>query len=394
MAQKEGMTSRGTTRRGQAKGKRAEGRSPLGAASPAMPACAQAGVRAGAQDGAQDGALACSSMAQTLIGEYLASFALRRGASPASVRAYGSDLRAFASWLFAHGVDLGEPATVTRDDLRAWVASRHHAGEAKSSVARRLSAVRGFFRYLRRTGRVEESVAAEVRNPRQDQRTPRALDVDEARQLLDAGAREMAPRARGTDGERVEALRRRDLALAELLYGSGLRIAEALALDDRDVEPSRGFIRVMGKGSRERLAPLSDTSRQALAAWKEARQLLARADEAALFTGARGSRLDPREARRIIARLCRAAGLARTISPHVLRHSFATHLLEAGASLRAVQELLGHSRLTTTQRYTQVSLERLIHVYDESHPLSRSYGGERDGAGQESGGEGDGRGRR
>ena len=166
-----------------------------------------------------------------------------------------------------------------------------------------------------------------------------------------------------------------DIALAELLYGSGLRISEALGLNDTDVDPDAGYVRVLGKGSRERLAPLSDTSRETLAIWKKMRPLIAVPEEPALFTGARGKRLDRREARRILEELCRAAGLDRTISPHVLRHSFATHLLAAGADLRAVQELLGHARLSTTQRYTQISLEHLMKVYDSSHPLAQEDGG-------------------
>ena len=160
----------------------------------------------------------------------------------------------------------------------------------------------------------------------------------------------------------------RDLALAELLYGSGLRISEALGLDIDDVQLSSRVLRVMGKGSRQRLAPLSDTSCDSLKSWLDERPLMAQPDEPALFVGARGSRLNRREAARIVERLCRRAGLDFTVSPHSLRHSFATHLLTAGADLRSVQELLGHSRLTTTQRYTQVSLEHLMEAYDKAHP--------------------------
>lgn len=339
---------------------------------------------------ARDGGRAAarpSAGALALVEEFLRHFALRRNASQASVRAYGGDLQALATFLAGLGVDLGDPRSVTKDHLQSWVASMFHAGEARSTMARRLSAARTFFRYLRRTGRVDVVYAAQIRNPRQDQYTPRALDVDEVRQMLDARGPGSNGRARGTDPATAEALRTRDLALAELLYGSGLRIAEALSLDNAAVDPGLGFVRVLGKGRRERLCPLSDTSRAALEAWQACRHHVALPGEPALFTGARGRRLDPREARRIIARLCLDAGLSRTVSPHVLRHSFATHLLAAGASLRAVQELLGHSRLSTTQRYTQVSLEHLLRVYDSSHPLSLEYGGERDGAGPE-GGEG------
>ena len=167
-----------------------------------------------------------------------------------------------------------------------------------------------------------------------------------------------------------DALAARDHALAELLYGSGLRISEALGLDVKDLRLEEGVARVFGKGARERMSPLSDTSVTALRAWLEQRGTLAPEHEKALFVGARGGRLDRREAMRRIERLCRNAGVE-PVSPHALRHSFATHLLDAGADLRSVQELLGHQRLTTTQRYTRVSLERLMHLYDEAHPRAQ-----------------------
>ena len=174
--------------------------------------------------------------------------------------------------------------------------------------------------------------------------------------------------AAGTESAESARLLCRDLALAELLYGSGLRISEALGFDIDDVQLSSRVLRVMGKGSRERLAPLSDTSCESLKAWLDERPLLALPEEQALFVGSRGSRLNRREAARIVERLCRRAGLDFTVSPHSLRHSFATHLLSAGADLRSVQELLVHRRLTTTQRYTQVSLEHLMEAYDKAHP--------------------------
>jgi integrase/recombinase XerC len=211
---------------------------------------------------------------------------------------------------------------------------------------------------------VEENTARLVRNPRQETRHPRVLNVDETFALLDA----RSPVAE--NDFTVKRLHLRNLALAELLYGSGLRISEALALAREDYRPKTNILRVTGKGSRERLAPLSDTSVAALSAWCEVRQHFAGPGENALFVGVRGGRLQRREAVRIIAALCRQAGLTFTVSPHSLRHSFATHLLIAGADLRSVQELLGHKRLTTTQRYTQVSLEHLVSVYDRAHPRS------------------------
>ena len=362
---------------GKAKAARPAGRSPHGNAK------GRREPEAGALQGQADG----------LIASFLQHLEARRNASPATVQAYASDLRAFARHLAERGKDLGDPAAVARRDVQSWVASLFHAGQAKSSTARRLAALRTFFRWLKKTGRVEDAACVELPNPRQDQRSPKALNVEEAFQLLDGGAQAELPRARGTTEEQAEALGARDIALAELLYGSGLRISEALGLDDGSVDPGLGFVRVMGKGARERLCPLSDTSKEALEAWKARRGAVALAGEPALFVGARGRRLDRREARRILEDLCRAAGLSRTVSPHVLRHSFATHLLAAGADLRAVQELLGHRRLSTTQRYTQVSLEQVVQAYDRAHPLSglpgrRPGGGEDAGSGGGDGGDG------
>ena len=300
--------------------------------------------------------------AKLLIDAFLVWMEVQKGASQATVKAYGSDLAQLAEYLRGQQADLGRPQTVTKRHIQAYLAWLFRLGEAKSSMARKLAAARSYFRFQQRSGAVAENVAAQVRNPRQEKRHPRALNVDETFALLDSG------QANQPDSADAERLLCRDLALAELLYGSGLRISEALGLNIDDVQLSSRVLRVMGKGSRQRLAPLSDTSCDSLKSWLDERPLMALPDEPALFVGTRGARLNRREAARIIERLCRRAGLDFTVSPHSLRHSFATHLLAAGADLRSVQELLGHSRLTTTQRYTQVSLEHLIDVYDKAHP--------------------------
>ena len=302
------------------------------------------------------------SASDAAIEAFLSWMAVQKGASGATQKAYGSDLRGLDDFLRGQGADLGRPGTVTRRHVQAYLAWLFRQGEAKSSMARKLAAARSFFRFQLRSGRVTENVAAQVRNPRQERRHPRALNVDETFALLDA-----SPPSGGQSAEEARRLCR-DLALAELLYGSGLRISEALGLNVDDVQLASRVLRVMGKGARERLAPLSDTSCERLGEWLGERPFLARPEEQALFVGARGARLNRREAARIIERLCRRAGLEFTVSPHSLRHSFATHLLAAGADLRSVQELLGHRRLTTTQRYTQVSLERLMETYDRAHP--------------------------
>ena len=303
--------------------------------------------------------------AKLFVDAFLVWMEVQKGASPATLKAYGSDLAQLAEFLRGQDADLGKPETVTKRHIQAYLAWLFRLGDAKSSMARKLAATRSYFRFQQRSGAVTENVAAQVRNPRQEKRHPRALNVDETFALLDTEQKPGQPRAESAEAERLLC---RDLALAELLYGSGLRISEALSLDMDDVQLASRVLRVMGKGSRQRLAPLSDTSCDSLKSWLDERPLMALPDEPALFVGSRGSRLNRREAARIVERLCRRAGLDFTVSPHSLRHSFATHLLTAGADLRSVQELLGHSRLTTTQRYTQVSLEHLMEAYDKAHP--------------------------
>ncbi|MDY0258301.1 MAG: tyrosine recombinase XerC [Desulfovibrio sp.] len=302
------------------------------------------------------------------IEAFLTWMAVQKGASEATQKAYAVDLGQLAEFLRGQGVSLGQPQTVTRRHIQSFLAWLFRKGDAKSSMARKLAAARSFFRFQQRGGRVTENVAALVRNPRQEKRHPRTLNVDETFALLDSTkgpAGGGGPVSGSAEEERILC---RDLALAELLYGSGLRISEALGLDVDDVQLSSRVLRIMGKGSNERLAPLSDTSHESLKRWLEERPLLALPEEPAVFVGTRGGRLNRREAARIVERLCQRAGLTFTVSPHSLRHSFATHLLEAGADLRSVQELLGHQRLTTTQRYTQVSLESLMQTYDHAHP--------------------------
>lgn len=298
------------------------------------------------------------------IREFLVWIEVQKGHAPSTVRAYAVDLVQFETFLGDAGCDLTRPGEITRRHVQQFLAALFHAGTAKSSMARKLAAVRALFRYLLRTRRIMTNPADGVRNPRQEHRHPRILNVDQAFALLDT-----PPEPSGDALD--DALHCRDLALAELLYGSGLRVSEAMALNVDDVDIRSGVLRVMGKGVKERLTPLSDTSVAALSAWLRRRPALAPSREAAVFIGRRGARLQRRQAARIIAGLCARAGLPTVISPHGLRHSFATHLLEAGADLRSVQELLGHSRLTTTQRYTQLTLDHLMRVYDAAHPRAR-----------------------
>ena len=300
------------------------------------------------------------------IEDFLRYCETRQGQKGATRDAYAADLAQFQRHLESLGLSPEEPERIVRRHIQQFLAGLFKSGMAKSSMARKLAAVRAFFKYLLRMRRLQNDPCLGVRNPKQEKRHPRMLNVDQTFALLDA-----PPGASRSGNPRGRALAARDNALAELLYGSGLRISEALGLDLPDVDPRSGVLRVMGKGAKQRLAPLSDQSQASLRHWLEARALLARPEEPALFVGAQGKRLDRRQAVRILKELCANAALPASISPHALRHGFATHLLEAGADLRTVQELLGHARLSTTQRYTQLTLGALMNVYDQAHPRAR-----------------------
>lgn len=284
-------------------------------------------------------------------------FSLQRSSSAASIRAYKTDIHQFYDYLLTEQPDITSLEKIEMRHMEAFMAKLFLKGIAKSSIARKLASLRTFFKYLNSTGIVFTNPLSSVRNPRQKQLHPDTLNVDEIFSLLDNN--------HAQDADSI-----RNLALAELLYGSGLRISEALALDIYDLDLSKNYIRVRGKGSRERLAPLSDTSRTALQKWLTARVEIVEPGENALFVGKRGKRLNRREGYRIIKMLCQKAGLQNEVSPHSLRHSFASHMLSSGADMRTVQELLGHKRLSTTQRYTHLAMDDLLKIYDASHPRS------------------------
>jgi len=305
----------------------------------------------------QDGALPEPATA------YLSYLAVQKGYSAATIAAYGKDIEQFEAYLAGRGLSLADPGAVGRDHVRGFLAELHRLRTAKTSMGRKLSSLRGLFTYLRQKKRVARDPLAGVKNPKAETRQPRALNVDEAVALVTPSA--ASPAADGS-GEAC-----RDLALAELLYGSGLRVSEAVALDLDDVDLSQGIARVYGKGGKERLAPLSDASRARLREYVRRRgEFSPRPSEQAVFLGARGARLNRRQAARIVDALAQAAGIAQHAHPHMLRHSFASHLLQSGADLRSVQELLGHARLTTTQRYTHLDLARIMQIYDKAHPRS------------------------
>ena len=300
---------------------------------------------------------------------FLGYLEVERGYSPATVRAYAADLDQFEAFLARRSRSLKDFETISREDATAFLAELHRLRLKKSSMARKLSSLRSLFTYLLKNQLLHKNPLTGLRNPRQEQRQPRALNVDQAVAVMEG---QVPPGAQGL----------RDLALAEVLYGSGLRVTEALSLSVDDVRTDRGFVRVRGKGNKERLAPLSEAARECLVEYLALRQeLVADAAEEALFLGARGGRLTRREAQRIVARLAAGAGIGQSVHPHTLRHSFATHLLQAGADLRSVQEMLGHSRLSTTEHYTHLDLRHIMEVYDRAHPHAGDAGRKPAGAG-------------
>jgi len=272
--------------------------------------------------------------------------------APNTVAAYQRDLVGFVTW--AHGVAIDDPAGVDRIVLRRYVASLTTHDYAKRSVARKVSSLRRYFAYLRREGVLATDPSAALRAPAGDGRLPKVLDQGDLSVLLDGPTPDDEPHWR----------RLRDDAVLEVLYGSGVRVGELCGLDIDSVDLAGGALSVWGKGSKQRRVPLSGPAADALRAWTALRHEVVPAEAgAALFGNERGHRLTPRDVRRIVDRRS-----PRPTHPHALRHTFATHLLDGGADLRAVQELLGHADVATTQRYTHVSNHRLREAYAEAHP--------------------------
>ncbi|NDV18777.1 tyrosine recombinase XerC [Pseudodesulfovibrio sp. JC047] len=291
-----------------------------------------------------------------LVQGFLAFLEVEKGYSSATLRSYGTDLDQFQQFLRGKKRTLEIPERITRDHVRGFLAELHRRELSKTSMGRKLSSLRAYFKFLMRHKQIGKDPMAGIRNPKQEQRHPQLLNVDQAVAMMEVA---VEPDPEGL----------RDIALAEVLYGSGLRISEAIGLDMNDVDSD--VIRVVGKGNKERIVPLSDAAIQRIRRYMEQRHAFLKDDysEQALFLSVRaGKRLDRRQANRIIAKLAKLAGLPKDVHPHMLRHSFATHLLEAGADLRSVQELLGHENLTTTQRYTHLDMQHIMQVYDAAHP--------------------------
>jgi integrase/recombinase XerC len=273
--------------------------------------------------------------------------AVERGASAHTLRSYRTDLSQFRRFLAAR--QIGQLAHVDARLLRQYLARLYEAGLSRVSIARKLAAIRSCLAFLTRRGGLAKNPAREVASPRLPKRLASFLPIDEATVLLEHPAAA------------------RDRAILEMLYATGARVAELCALDLADLDGAGDTIRVRGKGAKERVIPVGDAALQALAAYLRVR---GNAD-GPLFENVRGGRLTARSVHRIVKARSRAAGLTRRVTPHTLRHTFATHMLDAGADLRLIQDLLGHSRLSTTQRYTHVSADHLMRVYDSAHPRAR-----------------------
>jgi tyrosine recombinase XerC len=307
--------------------------------------------------------------------EFLQFLKLNRNASPHTVRAYDTDLTQFVEFLSAR--DRTKPSRVPvtaldADGVRGFLESLHERGISRASAARRLAALRTFARYLVREGRLPDDPTQLVGSPRREHTLPNHLDLQQVDQVI--GTPDLS-RPAG----------RRDRAILELFYASGLRLSELVGLDIEDVNLSGRMVRVRGKGGKERLVPFNHSTADALKAMLQDMRSAPAAPPAsrragpsphtrqrhAVFLNQRGGRLTTRSVDRLVRRAARAAAVPGGLSPHALRHTFATHLLQAGADLRAIQELLGHVRLSTTQRYTHLDVGRLLEVYRASHPRAR-----------------------
>ncbi len=300
---------------------------------------------------------------------------LNRNVSAHTADAYASDVQQFLTFAgsYLEKKDL-RPRDIDLDLIRAFMGDLHRKGQSRASASRKLSALRTFMKYLKREGWIETDPAALAVSPKREQKVPAHLSMDEMSRLLDMP-------------DTSEPLGRRDRAILELFYASGLRLSELVGLDLDDMNLSGRMVQVMGKGSKERLRPLNETTKRTLTEWLKDRASLrsalaktmasvpgAQASAEPLFVNSRGGRLTGRSVQRLVARYVAGCSTRFGISPHALRHSFATHLLQNGADLRAIQELLGHVQLSTTQRYTHINAAQLLEVYRKSHPRAKREG--------------------
>jgi integrase/recombinase XerC len=286
---------------------------------------------------------------------FLSYLATERNVSPHTLDAYASDLAQFAEFVRRERGGAVRSGDVDHLLIRRWLALLHK-DHRKSSIGRKLAAVRAFFKYLVREGLLAKNPAELVSTPKKEKRVPYHLTIDEVTALVES------PRG-------AELLALRDRAILETLYSCGIRVSELTGLNVGTVDLDEGLVKVLGKGGKERVVPIGRQARQAIGDY-----VLARNDpprDAPLLLNARGGRLTSRSVARTVDKYILRLATIKKVSPHTLRHTFATHLLEAGADLRSIQELLGHASLSTTQKYTHVSIDRLMEVYDKAHPKAR-----------------------
>ncbi len=279
------------------------------------------------------------------------SLKAERDASLHTLKAYTGDLKEFFAFIDK------KPQDIDNLDIRSFLASLHHRKLKKSSIARKLATIRTFFKFLHKEGYVKKNPAKLVMSPKIQKSLPRFLTVDEAFALVEA-----------PKGDSFQITR--DKAILEFLYSSGLRVSELTTLNINDFDVKESLIRVKGKGKKERIIPIGSKAMEAIKNYLPERISLKKKSQA-LFLNNRGGRLTQRSIRRIVIKYGRMIALKGRLSPHVLRHTFATHLLHGGADLRSIQELLGHSSLSTTQKYTHVDIAHLMEVYDRAHPMAK-----------------------
>jgi integrase/recombinase XerC len=298
---------------------------------------------------------------QDAVERFLQYLRVERNASDLTIKSYREDLELLVQHLTDDGAHACKPGAITALDLRGYVAGLHEANYAKSTIARRLASMRSFFRFGQREGWAKNNPAKPLRNPRKPRDLPHFLSSDELGRLLET-----------PPGSQPMGLR--DRAILETLYSAGLRVSEVVGLNDEDIDFAAGILRVRGKGRKERLSPLGSYAQAAIRRWAKHRKLapmVERSPRRPVFTNKFGKRLTTRSVGRLLEKYLKIAGLDRRTTPHTLRHSFATHLLDRGADIRSVQELLGHKSLGTTQIYTHLSTAGLRAAYEKAHPRAK-----------------------
>jgi len=290
-----------------------------------------------------------------LVDRFLAHLENERGLSARTLTAYRRDLDQLLAFLEIEGID--KPGEVSQHHIRSLIAKRHRQGLGGKSLQRLLSAIRSLYRWLLREGHAEHNPAKPVKAPKSPRRLPATLDADSINQLLDIPA--------------DTPLAIRDKAMMELFYSSGLRLAELAGLRWDQLDLASGMVTVTGKGRRSRMVPVGRIALEALTAWRKVRGQFTTLEQPSVFVSNRGNPISPRTIQQRIRHWARRQGVPQSVHPHLLRHSFASHMLESSGDLRAVQELLGHADISTTQVYTHLDFQHLASVYDKAHPRAR-----------------------